>query len=143
MLPDPERHAAFYAGVPLRRGLAWGIDSLLIAALTALIVPFTAFTALFYLPLLWLTVGFLYRWVGLARASATPGMRMLSITFLDRWGQPLDPATALAHTAGYSLSMAFVLPQLVSVALMLMSPRGQGLSDLVLGTVAINRPADP
>lgn len=139
--PDPERHAAFYAGVLPKRFLAWVIDIVLIAIVTALIVPFTAFTALFFLPMLFLVVGFLYRWTTLSGRSATWGMRLLGIEFLDRNGQRFDGATALLHTLGYTLSMAFVMPQVLSVVLMMMSSRGQGLSDLVLGSVAINSPA--
>lgn len=142
MLPDPLRHSEFYSGVALKRGLAWLVDFVLIAALTAVVVLFTAFIGLFFLGALFLAVGFLYRWVTISRGSATWGMRLFGVMLLDRWGRPLDVATAFAHTLGYTLSMAFVFPQLLSVALMILSPRGQGLSDLVLGTVAINRPAD-
>ncbi|MBN2629490.1 MAG: RDD family protein [Rhodobacteraceae bacterium] len=141
MQPDPERHGAFYDGVLSKRLLAWVLDMVLIGLITALIVPFTAFTALFFLPMLYLVVGFVYRWVTLTGRSATWGMRLLNIEFLDRNGQRFDAATALLHTFGYSVSMAFVLPQVLSVGLMLMSARGQGLSDLVLGSVAINSPA--
>ncbi|MES2844528.1 MAG: RDD family protein [Pseudomonadota bacterium] len=140
VLPDPIRHAEFYDGVPVKRGLAWVVDMILIALITALIVPFTAFTALFFLPVLYLVVGFVYRWVSLSRKSATPGMRLLSLTFLDRQGMAFDPATAFAHTLGYSLSVAFVIPQVISVGMMLISSRAQGLTDIVLGSVAINRP---
>lgn len=139
-LPDPDRHAGFYAGVTAKRALAWGIDTLLIGLLVVLVLPFTAFTGLFFLPGLFLVVGFLYRWISLAGGSATPGMRLLAITFLDRTGRPFDGATAFAHTLGYSLSVAFVLPQVISAAMMLLSARGQGLTDLLLGSVAINRP---
>lgn len=141
MQPDPTRHAAFYEGVLSKRLLAWVLDLVLIGVVTALIVPFTAFTALFFLPMLFLVVGFLYRWATLTGRSATWGMRLVNIEFLDRNGQRFDGATALLHTLGYSLSMAFVMPQILSVVLMLMSSRGQGLSDLVLGSVAINSPA--
>lgn len=140
-LPDPDRHAEFYADVPVKRGLAWLVDTVLIGVITALIVPFTAFTALFFLPLLFLLVGFVYRWVSLTRASATPGMRLMAITFRDARGQPFDAGLAFAHTLGYSICIGMVLPQVVSVALMLIGARAQGLSDLVLGTVAINRAA--
>ena len=141
MQPDPERHAAFYEGVLPKRLLAWVIDLVLIGLVTALIVPFTAFTALFFLPFLFLVVGFVYRWATLNGRSATWGMRLMNIEFLDRNGQRFDGATALLHTLGYTLSMAFVMPQVLSVVLMLTSSRGQGLSDLVLGTVAINSPS--
>jgi len=138
-LPDPDRHAAFYDGVVLKRALAWGVDTILVTLLVALITLFTAFTALFFLPVLWLTVGFVYRWVTLSGRSATWGMRLLGIELLDRTGMRFDAATAFAHTLGYTLSMAFVLPQVISVGLMCLSRRGQGLTDMVLGSVAINK----
>ena len=139
--PDPHRHSAFYDGVLTKRFLAWVFDLVLIAAITALIVPFTAFTALFFLPVLYLTVAFLYRWATLSGRSATWGMRLMSIEFLDRQGQRFDAGTALIWTIGFSLSTAFILPQILSVILMLTSARGQGLTDHVLGSVAINSPS--
>lgn len=141
MIPDPERHADFFDGVLTKRLLAWLFDLALIGLLTALIVPLTAFTALFFLPALFLSVGFVYRWATLTGRSATWGMRLMNIEFLDRQGLRFDPGTALVWTLGYTLSMAFVLPQILSVGLMLISARGQGLTDHVLGTVAINSPA--
>ncbi len=136
--PDPERHAAFYSGVPAKRAMAWIIDTIFVTLIVVLIALITALTALFILPLVWLSVGFLYRWVTISGRSATWGMRLMSIELLDRYGQRFDAATAFLHTLGYSLSMAFVLPQILSVGLMLISRRGQGLTDMVLGSVAIN-----
>ncbi|WP_128254081.1 RDD family protein [Falsirhodobacter deserti] len=140
-LPDPERHAEFYDGVPMKRGLAWLVDITLIFIATMIIVPLTAFTALFFYPLLFVAVGFVYRWWSLSRRSATPGMRLFGIEFLNRDGQRLDGGEALLHVLGYMLSMGTLLVQLLSVVLMLTTRRGQGLTDLVLGTVAINRAA--
>jgi uncharacterized RDD family membrane protein YckC len=136
--PDPDAFPHLYAGVTLKRGLAWVFDALLILLLVLLALPFTAFTGLFYLPLLWLVVGFLYRWVTLARGSATPGMRFCGIEFRAPGGARLDAAQAGLHTLGYTLSVAVFPVQLVSIASMLMSRRGQGLTDHVLGTVAVN-----
>jgi uncharacterized RDD family membrane protein YckC len=136
--PDPDRHAAFYSGVPAKRALAWIIDTIFVTLIVVVISLLTALTALFILPLVWLSVGFLYRWVTISGRSATWGMRLMSIELLDRYGQRFDAATAFLHTLGYSLSMAFVLPQIISVGLMLVSRRGQGLTDMVLGSVAIN-----
>lgn len=141
MQPDPIRHAEFYDGVALKRGIAWIIDTLLVVALTAIVVLLTAFTGLFILPLLWLSLSFLYRWVTMTGDSATWGMRLTGIRFLTRDGERFDAATAFLHTLGYSVSVAFVLPQIISVGLMLVSARGQGLTDHILGTVAINRPS--
>lgn len=140
-LPDPERHADFYAGVPAKRAVAWVIDTLATALVTAVIVPFTAFTALFFLPLLFLAVNFAWRAASLANWSATPGMRTCGIELRAADGRRLDAGTAVAHTFGTMLTWGFVLPQVASAAMMLITPRGQGLTDHVLGTVAIHRPA--
>lgn len=140
-LPDPEYQADFYTGVPFKRGMAWIVDTVLTVILTALIVPFTAFTALFFLPFLYLVVNLFYRWISLSRSSATPGMRLAAIEFRRADGRMFDVGTAFMHTLGYSVSVAFVLPQLLSIAMMLLGPRGQGLTDTVLGTVAMNKSA--
>ena len=140
-LPDPDRQAEFYADVPAKRLVAWLLDTLLISIITAVIVPFTAFTALFFLPLLFLVVGFVYRVVSLANRSATPGMRLAAIEFRTHRGERFDGGMALLHTIGYSLSMAMVFPQVISIILMLTSARKQGLSDLVLGSAVVNKNA--
>ncbi|WP_136683003.1 RDD family protein [Falsirhodobacter xinxiangensis] len=140
-LPDPDRHAEFYDGVTTKRGLAWLVDLLLIFAITVIIIPFTAFTALFFYPLLYLTVSFCYRWVALTRKSATPGMRLFGIEFLNARGERLGGIESLLHVIGYTFSIGTLLVQVLSVSLMLTTRRGQGLTDLVLGTVAINRAA--
>lgn len=141
-LPDPDLQPGFYAGVPTKRLIAWGVDTLLTGLLTVVLIPFTAFTAVFYLPALYLVVNFAYSTVTIARRSATPGMRLMAIELRDARGRPFDLGLALAHTLGFALSMGFVLPQIVSVVLMLTGARAQGLTDMVLGTAAINRPAE-
>lgn len=140
-LPDPDHQAGFYADVPIKRALAWVVDAILIAIMTMVAVPFTLFLSLFFLPLLYLTISFLYRTISLARHSATPGMRLMAIEFRGRTGAKFDPGTAFLHTLGYTLTISTLLPQLLSIGLMLTTARGQGLTDLVLGTVAINKPA--
>ena len=136
---DPMTPVGLFDGVPARRALAWLLDTVFVAVLVALIVPFTGFLALFFLGALYLGVNVLYRWNGLARHSATLGMRLSGVELRDVRGGRLDGATALAHTLGYALSVGFVFPQVISLALMAFSQRGQGLSDQVLGTVMINR----
>lgn len=140
-LPDPDAKPEFYADVPTKRLLAWILDTVLIALITALIVPFTAFTALFFLPFLYMIVAFAYRSLSLARRSATPGMRLMAIEFRTHDGGRFSPLMALIHTAAYTVSVSMVLPQVISVLLMMITSRGQGLTDHVLGTVAINRTA--
>ena len=138
-LPDPVTHAEFYSGVTMKRGFAWVIDTILIALVVALVVVLTLGVSLFILPILYLAVGFFYRTFTLAGSSATPGMRLMNIEFLTRDGERFDFAHAFLHTLGYTLSMGTLLVQILSVFLMLTSSRGQGLTDHVLGTVAINR----
>jgi uncharacterized RDD family membrane protein YckC len=68
------------------------------------------------------------------------GMRMTGIEFLKRHGQPLDGPYALLHTAGTMIAYATSL-QIVSVILILVTSRKQGLVDLILTTVVVNRAA--
>ncbi len=140
-LPDPVREGHFYAGVSMKRLLAWVVDALLIFALCMIVLPFTAFTALFFFPLLWLVVGFFYRWATLAGGSSTWGMRLMAIEIREQDGFRLTGTTAFLHTLGYTVSVAFPPLQLISVGLMVVLGRGQGLTDMILGTAAINRPA--
>ncbi|MGR3758919.1 RDD family protein [Roseobacteraceae bacterium NS-SX3] len=138
-LPDPDYQAEFYASVPAKRLLAWVADTVIILALSAGAVVLTAFTGLLIWPLLYLAVGFAYRVVTIANGSATWGMRFAGIELRGLDGRRLDMGQAVLHTAGYSISIAFPLLQLISVVLMLTTARGQGLTDGVLGTVMLNR----
>ncbi|MDU8945350.1 RDD family protein [Ovoidimarina sediminis] len=138
-LPDPEARPEFYDGVPMKRGLAWLIDAAVIGVLTALAVLLSAFIAAFFLPLTVLVISFLYRWVTITGRSATLGMRVMSVEFRTRYGERFDSGTALLHTLGYTVSVAVFPAQLVSIALMLITERGQGLTDHFLGTTAVNR----
>lgn len=137
--PDPFRSSEFYSSVPTKRLLAWVIDTGITLLLTLLVIPFTAFTGLFFFPLLWLVIGFGYRTVTIATGSATWGMRIMAIELRDARGERFDFSQALLHTLGYSISMGFVLLQVASIICMLGSARGQSLTDMALGTVMINK----
>ncbi len=140
-LPDPDTKPEFYADVPVKRLIAWVADSILIALICAVIIPFTAFTALFFLPFLFLVVGLVYWIVTLAGGSATPGMRLMAVEFRTRDGNRFDLGMATVHTILYTVSVSMVFPQVISIILMLTSARAQGLSDHFLGTAAVNRAA--
>lgn len=140
-LPDPQTQAEFYADVPMKRLAAWLIDMVVIVGISLLIVPFTAFTGLFFFPLLALVVGFAYRVITITNRSATWGMRVMAIEFRDRDGARFGLGMAALHTLGTSVSFAMPLLQVVSVVLMLTTGRKQGLTDHLLGTVALNRAA--
>lgn len=138
-LPDPTIAPQAFEGTPLKRGIAWIFDMLVIGMLCVVILPFTAFTGVFFFPVLMLVVGFIYRWFTLAGGSSTWGMRLVGVILLDHRGQRLSSEMALAHTLGYSISVAIAPLQLISVLMMLVTPRRQGLTDHLLGTVAISR----
>lgn len=140
-LPDPDTQPEFYADIPVKRLIAWVADMVLIGIVCVLILPFTAFTGIFFFPFLMLVVGFLYRVLTLASGSATLGMRLVSIELRQRTGDRFDLGSAFLHTLGYSVSLSFPPLQLISIVLMLMSSRAQGLTDHVMGSVAINRAA--
>ncbi len=141
-LPDPDSQAEFYADVPAKRALAWVIDSVLVGTVTLLMLPLTAFLALFFLPLFFLTIGFVYRWVTVRSGGATWGMRLLGLEMRNARGERPDSFTTMAHSAIFSAACFMILPLLLSVAMVLVTRRRQNLPDLVLGTAAINRVAN-
>ncbi|MEM7752695.1 MAG: RDD family protein [Pseudomonadota bacterium] len=138
-LPDPDYDAEFYTDVPSKRLIAWVIDTVLIAAIVFVLTFLGFLIPLLFLPVLFAVVGFLYRWSTIASRSATPGMRFMAIELMNRDGQPLDGGTAFLHTAGYTFSVITVPLQLISVIMMVTTARRQGLTDIVLGTAAVNR----
>ncbi len=140
-LPDPQLQPEFYSDVPMKRLLAFVIDTLIILAVCVAILPFTAFTGLFFFPFLMLVVGFAYRVITIANRSATWGMRLMSIEFRTHDGRAFDLGTAVLHTLGFTVSMGVFVAQAASIVMMLTSERGQGLTDMVLGSVALNRQA--
>ena len=140
-LPDPDRSPEFYAETTAKRFFAWVIDSVIILGVTVLAIPFTAFTGIFFFPLLWTVIGLLYRIGTLSAYSATPGMALMAIELRRMDGTRFDLGTAALHTLVFTLAFTSFIAQLVSIILMLGSARGQGLPDMLLGTAAINRPA--
>ena len=140
-LPDPDLQAEFYADVPLKRFVAWIVDTAFVALLTAVAVPLTLGVGLFMLPLLFVLIGFSYRFITITSRSATLGMRLVSIELRAGDGHPFDATLAGLHTAGYYVSTAIFPLQLISIVLMLTGARKQGLTDLILGTAAVNRAA--
>lgn len=139
-LPDPDSEPQFYSNVPARRLVAWVVDEVIIVALALLVALATFLLALLLFPLVLLAIHVAYRAYFLARNSATPGMRFVGIEIRGRSGARLSPEEGVLHTLAYTLIAVFVLPQIVSMVLMLTTPRGQGLHDMLLGTAAINRP---
>ncbi len=138
-LPDPVTQAGFYESVAIKRGLAWVIDSIIVALLVFVALIFTAFLGAFVFFALWMAISFAYRVVTLTSGSATWGMRVMAIEFRDWRGQRFELPQAILHTLGYTVSVSVAPLQLISVVCMFVTERGQGLTDLMLGSVALNR----
>jgi len=121
-------------GVNRRRLLAWAIDSLIITALSLVVVLFTAFLGLLIFGALWVAVGFVYRWLTIAGSGATPGMVLTGLWIAEADGHPASRDTALWHTVIYTVATLVPPLLLISVALMVLTPEKQSLSDALLGT---------
>ncbi|MEM9850634.1 MAG: RDD family protein [Pseudomonadota bacterium] len=141
-LPDPELDAQFYEGVIFKRLIAWLIDVVVVlAACVALLVVSLGVLAI-VITFLGFAVNLAYRIWGLTVWSATIGMRVTGIELRNRDGERFTQGDAALHTGIYVLVAVSGLGLLAHIAAMLLTARGQGLPDLLLGTVAINRPAD-
>ncbi len=140
-IPDPHTQPEFYADIPMKRLMAFLVDTVVILVLCVLILPFTAFTGIFFFPFLMLLVGFFYRVATISKWSATPGMLLVAIEFRTLSGERFDAQMAVMHTGIFSAALVFLPAQFVSAVLMLSSARAQGLTDHMLGTVALNRRA--
>lgn len=140
-LPHPDREAAFYANVPAKRLGAFVVDMLITLALALVTLPLTAFLGLLFFPVFWSVIGFVYRLLTIATGSATWGMRLMALELRESDGLRLRRETAFLHVCGLYLSFLIPPLQVISVLMMAVLGRGQGLTDLVLGTAMINRPA--
>ncbi|KIC43008.1 hypothetical protein RA27_06715 [Ruegeria sp. ANG-R] len=140
-LPDPDSQPEFYQSVATKRFLAWLFDIAFISLLCTVAILLTFGMGFFILALIYAVVSFVYRVVTIANGSATLGMRFMGIELRDAFGARMDTGKAIAHTAGYFVSMAFPVLQIISVIMMMTSARCQGLTDAFLGTVMINRRA--
>ena len=138
-LPNPDYRSEMYRDVAAKRLLAWVIDVVLIVIMVAVLSIFSLGIAFLIMPILYGTVSFLYRWSTLSAGSATLGMRFMAIEVRRADGDTLDGTTAFWHTFGYFISFIITPLQVISVAMMAGTPRNQGLTDMVLGTVVMNK----
>lgn len=141
-LPDPRTQAAFYADVPFKRLIAFFLDVLIIFALTLGFVILTLGFGVLIFALAFAVIGFLYRVGTIAAGSATWGMRLMAIELRNLQGSKLSGSEALLHTIAFYISFGVFPVQIISAVLMLTTARGQGLTDMLFGTVALNRKAN-
>ena len=95
--------------------------------------------ALILSPFIWAAISIAYRTTMLNRYQATLGMLVASTRLYHLDGRKPDHRTTLLHSITYSATMAMILPQIGSIALMLNTPYKQGLNDWLLGTTIVNR----
>ncbi len=145
-LPDPDLDPQFYEGVPMRRLAAWLVDLVVVLIVgVPLALLFGLMTLGFGLALFPAIVGgtgFVYRVLTLASGSATWGMRFTGLEFRRHDGTRLDLLFALLHTAITAVCFGVVVLQMISCGTVLWTRYRQSLADIILGTTAINRPAD-
>lgn len=140
-LPDPITQPEFYQGTAVKRFLAWMMDLVVIFLISAVLATLPLFIGWFFFPLIFLAVQLIYCIASLSRHSATPGMRMMNLELRGNTGGYMQPGEAAVHTIAYVVSMGFVIPQLITLALIAISPKGQGLHDLLVGATVINSPS--
>lgn len=136
-----------YDGVAPKRLTAWFLDLAFTALLSApLVLPLMALGAILIFPLIlipaiWCITSFVYRWATISNHSGTWGMRIMAIELRDISGQRLSSGMAFMHTLGSTLSFGTTVVQVVSMLMMVTTQKGQGLTDMVLGTTMINKTA--
>jgi uncharacterized RDD family membrane protein YckC len=126
--------------------VAWVIDVVIILLVgVPLAVLFGLLTLGFGLALFPAIVGgtaFLYRVLTLAGGSATWGMRFTGLEFRRHDGTRFDLLFAVLHTAITAVCMGVFVLQIVSCGTIVWTRYRQSIADIILGTTAINRPAE-
>ncbi|MEL6608399.1 MAG: RDD family protein [Pseudomonadota bacterium] len=140
-LPDPVTQPGFYADVPFKRLIAFFFDAAIVVGLTIALSFATLGLGFFVFFGLVGIVSLLYRWLSIAGGSATWGMRLMAIELRNHRGERLTSLEAFLHTVAFLISFGMVIVQVISAIMMVTTPRGQGLADMLFGTVAINRTA--
>ena len=95
--------------------------------------------SLFLLTFYYATIDFIDRMTKLYMGSATFGMRIMAIELRHESRHRLDFISSVFHIIGLYVSYALVLVQLLSIGMMVMRDDRKSLTDMVIGTVMVNR----
>lgn len=141
---DPLSHPELYAGLRMRRSVAFMIDCVLItvlmfaASLAVLLLGIITFGLAWLLfAILWPAVALVYIAFTLGGSnSATPGMRAMGIELRLFHGGKVYPLLAMIHAVLFYASVSFLTPLVLLVAFF--SDRKRLLHDMVLGTVMVD-----
>lgn len=139
-LPDPDRDAQFYDGVPAKRLVAFCVDVVLIWGMAVLLSLLTLGIGFLVFPFLVGLVDLVYRTLTIGAKSATFGMRLMGIELRTFNGDRFNTGHALIHTLLFYAMLVTFIVHLVSVIMMGGSRYGRGLHDFIVGSTMINRP---
>src|SRR4051795_4460852 len=144
---DPATQPELFEGVLARRVVAFCIDVLVIAVPLAFLAIFIFMFGLVTLGLGWvlfffygpIAVIWALIYYGLtfgSASSATIGMRMVDLEMRTWYGAPCYFVLGAVHAIGYWLSVTFLTPFILLVALF--NDRRRLLHDMLVGTIVIN-----
>ena len=147
---DPATQPELFEGVLARRVVAFLIDVVLIAMPLAFLAIFIFMFGLVTLGLGWflfflygpLSVVWALVYYGLTfggAASATIGMRMVDLEMRTWYGAPCYFVLGAVHAIGYWLTVTFLTPFILLVALF--NDRRRLLHDMLVGTIVVNNAA--
>ena len=147
---DPATQPELFEGVLARRVVAFLIDLLMIALPLFFLAIFFFIFGLVTLGLGWflflfygpISVIWALVYYGLtlgSAASATIGMRMVDLEMRTWYGAPCYFVLGAVHAIGYWLSVTFLTPFILLVALF--NDRRRLLHDMLVGTIVINNAA--
>jgi uncharacterized RDD family membrane protein YckC len=147
---DPATQPELFEGVLARRVVAFCIDVLVIAVPLAFLAIFIFMFGLVTLGLGWflfffygpIAIIWALIYYGLtfgSAASATIGMRVVDLEMRTWYGAPCYFVLGAVHAFGYWLSVTFLTPFILLVALF--NERRRLLHDMLVGTIVINNTA--
>jgi uncharacterized RDD family membrane protein YckC len=147
---DPAVNPELFEGVLARRVVAFLIDVLVIAVPLLFLAIFIFMFGLVTLGLGWVLFFFygpiaviwalVYYGLTLGSpASATIGMRMVDLEMRTWYGAPCYFVLGAVHAIGYWLTVTFLTPFILLVALF--NDRRRLLHDMLVGTIVINNAA--
>lgn len=147
---DPTTQPELFEGVLARRVMAFLVDLILITVPLILLAIFIFVFGLVTLGLGWflfflmspIAVIWALLYYGLTLggpASATIGMRVMELEMRTWYGAPSYFVLGAVHAVGYWLTVSFLTPFILLVALF--NDRKRLLHDMLLGTIVINNEA--
>jgi uncharacterized RDD family membrane protein YckC len=147
---DPATRPELFEGVLARRVVAFFIDVLIMAIPLAFLGVFIFMFGLVTFGLGWflflafgpIAVIWALIYYGLtfgSAASATVGMRVMDLEMRTWYGAPAYFVLGAVHAIGYWLTVSFLTPLILLVALF--NARRRLLHDMLVGTIVINNAA--